>query len=70
MNEDNCLAFLDAAAMMQLPHINQLCIVYLDKHLNITPDNSLQWWSRLKIYNLLHFAKRAFYFLTEYCPGD
>ena len=64
VKEENCVEFLDAAEMMQLDHVKQLCIVYLDKHLNLTPDNCLQWWRNLKMYNLFDLAKRAFCFLT------
>ena len=65
LNEDNWMEFLDVAEMMQLPHIKQLCIVYLDKHLCLTLDNCLQWWRSLTIYSLLDIAKRAFCFLTD-----
>ena len=64
LNEDNWEKFLDAAEMIQLPHIKQLCIVYLDKHLLFTPDNCLKLWRTLKMYNLLEFAKRAFSFIS------
>ena len=64
LNEDNWMEFLDVAEMMQLPHIKQLCIVYLDKHLLSTPDNCLKLWRTLKMYNLLDFAKRAFSFMS------
>ena len=64
LNEDNWVEFLDAAEMMQLPHIKQLCIVYLDKDLLFTPDNCLKLWRTLKMYNLLEFAKRAFSFIS------
>ena len=64
LNEDNWMEFLDAAEMMQLPHIKQLCIVYLDKHLLFTPDNCLKLWRTLKMYTLLDFAKRAFSFMS------
>ena len=65
LNEDNWMEFLDVAEMMQLAHIKQLCIVYLDKHLTLTLDNCLQWWRSLTIYSLLDIAKRAFCFLTD-----
>ena len=63
VNEDNCMSFLDAAEMMQLGHVKQLCIIYLDKHLTYTLDNCFQWWRNLKMYNLFDLAKRALCFL-------
>ena len=65
LNEDNWMEFLDAAEMMQLGHIKQLCIVFLDKHILLTPENCLKLWRTLKMFNLVDFAKRAFCFLTD-----
>ena len=65
VKDDNWMQFLDAAEMMQLDHVKQLCIIYLEKHLNLTPANCFQWWRNLKMYNLFDLAKQALCFLKD-----
>ncbi|XP_041379197.1 kelch-like protein 24 [Gigantopelta aegis] len=65
LDEDNCLHILDAAEMMQLDHIKQLCSIYLNQSLDLTPINCLKWWRILKVYNFLELSKRALSCFTD-----
>ncbi|XP_041374801.1 actin-binding protein IPP-like [Gigantopelta aegis] len=59
INDENCMDILDAAEMMQLDHIKNLCNTYLKQTIVITPQNWLNWWRTLKVYNFLDLSKRA-----------
>ncbi|XP_041347312.1 kelch-like protein 2 [Gigantopelta aegis] len=65
INEDNCMHMLDTAEMMQLDHIKNLCKIYLNHNMAITPQNCLNLWRALKLYNFLDLSKRALSCLTD-----
>ncbi|XP_041374816.1 kelch-like protein 24 [Gigantopelta aegis] len=65
VDEDNCMQVMDAADMMQLDHIKQLCKIYLNQSLVLTPENCLHWWRTLKNYNFLDLSKRALSCFTD-----
>ncbi|XP_041376702.1 kelch-like protein 5 [Gigantopelta aegis] len=65
VNENNCVQVLDAAEMMQLDHIKQLCNTHLEEGLVLSPENCLNWWRFLKLYNFMDLSKRAFVYLTD-----
>ncbi|XP_041374158.1 kelch-like protein 2 [Gigantopelta aegis] len=65
VNEDNCMHILDAAEMMQLDPIKNLCNIYLNQNLDLTPQNSLNWWRTLKLYNFLDLSNQALSCLTD-----
>ncbi|XP_041354540.1 kelch-like protein 8 [Gigantopelta aegis] len=66
VTEDNCMQVLDAAEMMQLDYIKQLCNSYLQKGLVLTSENCLSWWRLLKLYNFLDLSEQAFCYLTKH----
>ncbi|XP_041361931.1 kelch-like protein 3 [Gigantopelta aegis] len=51
VSEDNYMEVIDAAAMMQLDNIKQLCVLHLKEGLTLTDKNCLGWWRLLKMYN-------------------
>ncbi|XP_041374560.1 kelch-like protein 2 [Gigantopelta aegis] len=65
INEENCMHIFDAAEMMQLDPIKNLCIIYLNQSLDLTPENCFNWWRNLKLYNFLDLSKQALSCLTD-----
>ncbi|XP_041374163.1 kelch-like protein 3 [Gigantopelta aegis] len=65
INEENCMHSFDAAEMMQLDPIKNLCKIYLNQSIDLTPENCLIWWRALKLYNFLDLSKRALFCLTD-----
>ncbi|XP_041374156.1 kelch-like protein 3 [Gigantopelta aegis] len=65
INEENCMHMLDAAEMMQLDYIKHLCNTYLNQNIDLTPQNCLNWWRTLKLYNFLDLSKRALFCFTD-----
>ncbi|XP_041374664.1 kelch-like protein 2 [Gigantopelta aegis] len=65
INEENCMNIFDAAEMMQLDPIKNLCIIYLNQSLDLTPENCFNWWRNLKLYNFLDLSKQALSCLTD-----
>ncbi|XP_041361575.1 kelch-like protein 12 [Gigantopelta aegis] len=65
VSEDNCMKVIDAAEMMQLDNIKQLCEIFLKEGLTLTDKNCLGWWRLLKIYNLHDLSNRALSYMAE-----
>ncbi|XP_041379862.1 actin-binding protein IPP-like [Gigantopelta aegis] len=65
VNEDNCMQVIDAAEMMQLDNIKQLCVLHLKEGLTLTDKNCLGWWRLLKMYNFHDLSNRAFFYMAE-----
>ncbi|XP_041372433.1 ectoderm-neural cortex protein 1-like [Gigantopelta aegis] len=65
VNEDNCVKMLDAAEMMQLDDVKDLCHRYLKEGLVLNTDNCLHWWRLMNHYNVPDLSNRAFSYLTE-----
>ncbi|XP_041379860.1 actin-binding protein IPP-like [Gigantopelta aegis] len=65
VSEDNCTQVIDAAEMMQLDNIKQLCIIHLKEGLILTDKNCLGWWRLLKTYNLHDLSNRALSYMVE-----
>ncbi|XP_041374162.1 kelch-like protein 40 [Gigantopelta aegis] len=65
INEDNCRHMFVATDMMQLDYIKNLCIICMNQDLDFTPQNCLNLWRTLKLYNFLDLSKRALSCLTD-----
>ncbi|XP_041361030.1 kelch-like protein 5 [Gigantopelta aegis] len=65
VSESNCVEVLDAAEMMQLDHIKELCNIFLKESLVMTAENCLNWWRLCKLYNFHDLSNRAFSCLAD-----
>ncbi|XP_041361833.1 kelch-like protein 25 [Gigantopelta aegis] len=65
VNETNCVEVLDAAEMMQLDHIKDICDIFLKDSLVLTGDNCLNWWRLSKLYNLHDLSNRSLSCLAD-----
>ncbi|XP_041373604.1 kelch-like protein 2 [Gigantopelta aegis] len=65
VNEDNCIQILDAAEMMQLDDVKDLCHRYLQQWLELTPENCLHWWGLMNRYGFSDLTGRVFAYLTD-----
>ncbi|XP_041361514.1 kelch-like protein 5 [Gigantopelta aegis] len=68
VSESNCVEILDAAEMMQLNHIKELCNIFLKESLVLTTENCLNWWRLSKLYNFHDLSNRAFSYLADEFP--
>ncbi|XP_041360688.1 kelch-like protein 5 [Gigantopelta aegis] len=68
VSESNCMEILDAAEMMQLDHIKELCNIFLKESLVLTAENCLNWWRLSKLYNFHDLSNRAFSYLADEFP--
>ncbi|XP_041361838.1 kelch-like protein 5 [Gigantopelta aegis] len=65
VNENNCVEVLDAAKMMQLNHIKDICDTFVKESLTLTAENYLNCWRLYKLYNFHDLSKRAFSCLAD-----
>ncbi|XP_041369189.1 kelch-like protein 2 [Gigantopelta aegis] len=65
VNENNCVQLLDAAEMMQLDHIKELCNTFLRESQVLTCANCLSWWRDIKLYHFLDLSNPAFCYLID-----
>ncbi|XP_041361930.1 kelch-like protein 2 [Gigantopelta aegis] len=65
VNEDNCMQVIDAAEMMQLDNIKQLCDIFLKEGLTLTDKNCLGWWRLLKMYHFHDLSNKALSYMAE-----
>ncbi|XP_041361028.1 kelch-like protein 5 [Gigantopelta aegis] len=65
VSESKCVEILDAAEMMQLDHIKELCNIFLKESLVMTAENCLNWWRLCKLYNFHDLSNRAFSCLAD-----
>ncbi|XP_041361839.1 actin-binding protein IPP-like [Gigantopelta aegis] len=65
VSETNCVEVLDAAEMMQLDHIKDICDIFLKESLVLTAENCLNWWRLSKCYNFHDLSNRSLSCLAD-----
>ncbi|XP_041361834.1 kelch-like protein 3 [Gigantopelta aegis] len=68
VNETNCVQVMDAAEMMQLDHIKDICDIFLKESLVLTAENCLNWWRLSKLYNFHDLSNRSLSYFTDKFP--